>query len=459
MIFEKIDTLPYNMKCADSWQIRHKSNIRRVTNMNCTQNNKLMQITPETMVIGVDIGSEFQYARAFDFRGFEFSKKALKFPNTKYGFESFDIWVTNLMKKYNKTRAFIGMEPTGHYWYGFGCHLQNMGVGFGMVNPYHVKRSKELDDNTPTKNDRKDPKTIAMLVKDGRYLIPYMPEGVYRELRNLMELRRQCVVQLISIQNRAKRWLDIYFPEFCTVFKKWTGKAAMLTLRHFPTPEAVIETGEEKIVATWKQEVKRAVGHKHAQKLIKAAEDSIGLKHGLESATLEIETLLDEYMIYGQRHQRIMHKVEEQVKQIPSAKKLLGIKGIGIVAVAGFIAAVGDIGRFNAPEQIVKLLGLNLRENSSGKHKGQTTITRRGRSDGRYAIFQAVLPLVAKNPEFRKLHHYYIHRENKPLKKMQSIIALCGKLVRVFYAILKTGTDYSAEKMMSDIKRPMKKAA
>jgi len=427
--------------------------------MNCTQNSKLMQITSETMVVGVDIGSEFQYARAFDFRGFEFSKKALRFANTKEGFEAFDIWATDLMKKHNKTRAFVGMEPTGHYWYGFGCHLQHRGVEFGMVNPYHVKRSKELDDNTPTKNDRKDPKTIAMLVKDGRFLVPYMPEGVYRELRNLMELRRQCIVQLISIQNRVKRWLDIHFPEFSTVFKKWTGKAAILALRHFPTPESVIETGEDKIVATWKEEVKRAVGHKHAKKLIAAAERTIGLKHGLKSATLEIGTLLDEYMIYSKRHQDIMKIVEEQVNQVPNANKLLGIKGIGIVAIAGFIASTGDINRFESPEQIVKLLGLNLKENSSGKHQGKTTITRRGRSDGRYAIFQAVLPLVARTAEFRELHCYYIHRENNPLKKMQSIVAICGKLIRVFYAILKTGSNYDAEKMRNDIKRPMKIAA
>lgn len=418
-----------------------------------------MQITSETLVVGVDIGSEFQYARAFDFRGFEFSKKALKFPNTKEGFESFDIWVTDIMKKHSKTSVFVGMEPTGHYWYGFGSHLQNRGVQFGMVNPYHVKRSKELDDNTPTKNDRKDPKTIAMLVKDGRYLVPYMPEGVYRELRNLMEMRRQCVVQLITIQNRVKRWLAIYFPEFNTVFKKWTGKAALLTLKNFPTPQAVIDAGEERIVATWKEEIKRAVGHKHAKKLLKAAEDSIGLKHGLESANLEIENLLDEHLIYSQRHQKIMKKVEKQLQQVPNVEKLLDIKGIGVVAIAGYIAAVGNIERFEAPGQIIKLLGLNLKENSSGKHKGKTTITRRGRSDGRYAIFQAVLPLVARNPEFRKLHLYNINRENKPLKKMQSIVALCGKLIRVFYSILITGKNYDAQKMMNDIKRPTQKAA
>ena len=42
-----------------------------------------------------------------------------------------------------------------------------------LVNPHHVKKSKELDDNNPTKNDRKDPKVIAGLVREGRYMIPY----------------------------------------------------------------------------------------------------------------------------------------------------------------------------------------------------------------------------------------------------------------------------------------------
>lgn len=43
-----------------------------------------------------------------------------------------------------------------------------------LVNPHHVKKSKELDDNHPTKNDRKDPKVIAGLVREGRYMIPYL---------------------------------------------------------------------------------------------------------------------------------------------------------------------------------------------------------------------------------------------------------------------------------------------
>ena len=39
-----------------------------------------------------------------------------------------------------------------------------------LVNPYHVKCKKELDDGHPSKSDKKDPKTIAKLVLEGRYV-------------------------------------------------------------------------------------------------------------------------------------------------------------------------------------------------------------------------------------------------------------------------------------------------
>ena len=53
------------------------------------------------------------------------------------------------------------------------------------VNPHQVKKSKELDDNNLNKNDRKDPKTIAALVNEGRFSYPYILTGVYAEIRSL----------------------------------------------------------------------------------------------------------------------------------------------------------------------------------------------------------------------------------------------------------------------------------
>lgn len=47
-------------------------------------------------------------------------------------------------------------------------------------------------------------------------------------------------------------------------------------------------------------------------------------------------------------------------------EKLLAIKGVGLVTIAGFIAEIGAIRRFKSPKQIQKYAGLELVENSSG---------------------------------------------------------------------------------------------
>ncbi len=60
---------------------------------------------------------------------------------------------------------------------------------------------------------------------------------------------------------------------------------------------------------------------------------------------------------------------------------------------------------------------------------------------------------MAKNRAFKALHQYYTKRPNNPLKKMQSLIALCGKLIRILFGVLKKGHPFREEKMLRDIPR------
>ena len=64
------------------------------------------------------------------------------------------------------------------------------------------------------------------------------------------------------------------------------------------------------------------------------------------------------------------------------------------------------------------------------------------------------MSLVAKNAEFTQLHLYYTTRRVNPLKKMQSLMAVACKLIRIFYAMLTKRVDYDPQKMLSDIRRP-----
>jgi len=59
--------------------------------------------------------------------------------------------------------------------------------------------------------------------------------------------------------------------------------------------------------------------------------------------------------------------------------------------------------------------------------------------------------LVAKNKAFKALHQYYTTRSENPLKKMQSFIALCNKLIRILFSIGKKQFVFREEKMLKDI--------
>lgn len=422
--------------------------------MNFTQNEKLKQLSERSVVIGVDIASELHYARAFDWRGVELGK-VFKFENSAEGFKDFYVWIERLKRQAQKEHIVVGAEPTGHYWFGLASYLKEQSIKLVLVNPFHVKRSKELDDNHPSKTDAKDPKTIAKLVIEGRYNEPYIPEGIYAELRIAMACRMRIQKEMSSIKNRIQRWLKIYFPEHETVFGKFDATSSMLVLQVAPLPKDIERLGVEGINRIWRDNKLRAVGMKRAKSLHEAAQKSIGCTEGESCSRMEIQLLLQDYHTKTAQYQAVTETIDGLCRQIPEVAKLLGIKGVGLATVAGFLSEVGDIRRFNSPKQIQKLAGLALRESSSGKHKGQTTISKRGRARLRAILFQAVMPLVAKNAEFAEIHNYYTTRTKNPLKKKQSLIALSCKLIRVFYAILTKGADYDPQKLVQDIHRPV----
>lgn len=66
----------------------------------------------------------------------------------------------------------------------------------------HVKKTKELDDNSQTKTDYKDSKIIEQLVKDVRYSEPNLLKCIYVDLRNSKKLRQIMVKDIVRSKNR-----------------------------------------------------------------------------------------------------------------------------------------------------------------------------------------------------------------------------------------------------------------
>lgn len=424
------------------------------TNGKFTKNDKLSFITDDMLIAGCDIGSETHYIRAIDVRGRELSSGAFEFSNTVEGFESAKAWVLTLAVQNEKKQIVLGLEPTGHYWFALAAWMISNGISVVQVNPYAVKQSKEIEDNSQLKDDRKDPKLIANLVKDGNYGMPYLPEKIYADMRRLSMFRDQLTEDRIRNINRLHRELKIYFPEYMDAFGKIDGAFALEILKVSSIPSDITALGAEGIRNIWHDAKLRGRGYSRAGEIVSCAEKSVGLTAGTDAGRKAVKWFAEEILKLDEQLAQIESLLHEKCMEIPYAENILEINGVGENILAGILAEMGDISRFDDVKEIQKLSGMGLVACSSGKHKGQTKISHRGRKRLRYWLFQAAKSAVSHAEEFKQLHVYYTTRANNPLKKMQSLIVIACKILRVIYTILKTGTTYDPRKMLKDIKRP-----
>jgi len=426
-------------------------------------NQRLEGITAGTLIIGVDVAKTDQWAQFVDYRGVSIGK-AFKFKNNRKGFESIVTKIREISNiktlKYPIDQVIIGMEPTGHYWKPLANYLMKTGYRVVGVNPFHTKKAKELDDNSPTKSDKKDALTIARLTKDGRFFDPYLPEGIYGELRGLTNARTSVKKRLSAVKNTITAILDEYFPEIATVFKKpLQGKASRQILHSCPFPAFILELDESDIIVEIKKAVKKTVGMKKVQQLIATAKESIGVQNGLNAARMRLKFLLEELDLLENQLYEIEQSMEQALYQTGYAQQLIGIKGIGIVSAASFLGEVGDPLRFQNARQIANYAGYNLVEDSSGKSKSGTCISKRGRKQLRSILYKMAFTMVGQNAEMKEFYKYLITRKDNPLKKKQALIVVSKKITTVIYSLLKKQESYKPELVLGMVRKQMLMAA
>src|SRR5690554_5988792 len=129
-------------------------------------------------------------------------------------------------------------------------------------------------------------------------------------------------------------------------------QAAWLVLRHFSTPQKVIDAGAQEILRTWREEMKRP-SLKRAERLCLVASQSVGRKEGTVAAISSLRFIMTEYELITMRLEQLKEEMAECLSQIPNAYRLLSIKGMGVVAVAIIISEIGDISRFTDPRQLI----------------------------------------------------------------------------------------------------------
>ena len=444
-IIAKADAIKAGLKASTWHELETKGKFDK--------NDKLSFVSDDMLILGCDIGSETHYVRAIDTRGRELSKSALGFGNTAEGFASM-LDCTKLAAANDKKQIVLGLEPTGHYWFCLTTWLVANGISVVQVNPYAVKQTKEVEDNSQLKDDKKDPKLIANLVKDGNFGMPYLPEKLYADIRRLSMFRDQLNEDRIRNLNRLHREMKIYFPEYKDAFGKIDRAFSLELLKEASFPDELVALGTEGMKQIWHEAKLRGRGYVNAPSILEYARKSVGIKDGADVSRQAVKWFVSRIIELDGQLSEIENQLNQRCMEIPHAKNILAVSGIGENILSGILAEMGDISRFDNVKEIQKLSGLGLVACSSGKHTGETKISHRGRKRLRYWLFQAAKSAVAHSEEFKELHVYYTTRNQNPLKKMQSLIVIACKILRVIFTILTKGTVYDPKKLLGDIVRP-----
>lgn len=405
--------------------------------MKDNKTEKTKKINKETLIVTLDIGQEKHvvYFRCPD--GTEV--KPFEIYNRRKEFEK--VW--KLMcetKEVQKLKeVVVGIESTGPYAEPLLHYLMGKDVRLVQVNPMHTKRVKELRGNSPNKTDEKDPKVIADIIELGNYLTVLIPEGTSAELRRLTQARERTVERRTMLVNQVHGLVSVIFPEFLMVMKDIKTKTAQYLLKEYPRPQDIVEIGSEGLAVNMGKISRGRLGKERAEALYEAAGDTVGVREGQGSMVFEIKQLVSGIEETERVIDEIEEKMSEYLKEIPYSRYMMSIEGIGEVTVAGLIGEVGDFTKYNTAAEIMKLAGLNLFEVSSGKHKGQRHISKRGRPLIRKLLFYAAINVVRKG---RIMHERYERYIQRGMPRMKALIAIARKMLGILFALVRDQSEY-----------------
>lgn len=389
------------------------------------------------LIIAIDIGKKTHYVYWSDCHGEE--GRSVPFDNSREGFERLWRIIGDAKAITGVTNIVVGYESTASYWVPLAHFLLEKPVVMVQVNPMHTKRVKELDDNSPLKSDRKDPRVIATLIRLGHWLSVVIPKGSVAELRQLSHARERGVEDTTVAVNRLRQAMDVLFPEFGEIMG-FSSVTARYLLRHYPNPRLLLELDENELTALITKVSRKQLGRERARELLDAASKTIGIKEGISALGIEIHHLLDTL----ERNEFYIRSLEAEMnnylRHIPCAEILLSIKGIGIVIAAGILGEIGDFRAYPTQSSLLKMAGLSLYEVSSGIHHGTRRITKRGRSKLRKYLFSACTNMIRKGGIFYELYQARIARGKHTFNAR---VALMRKLLTILYALVRDGVAYN----------------
>ncbi len=402
------------------------------------QLRKEIRHSEKYLIVGIDIAKERQHA----FFGTATGKTLLRrlvFSNDYEGFRKLLDQGEALRVRHGLEKVVYGMEPTANYHKPLGEYLIKLGKTVVLVSGVTVARNRESLDGRWDKHDGKDSANVADLISQGKCLYYEHPQAALRGLRGLFSLKRRLKKQEHGYRVRIRNQLIAqYFPEMDGDYERLGAEGLSIVRWCFP-PSQLTELDVDPFIERVTSRRIRTEKRRRLEGVWEKEGESIGCD-GVPGLDHEAKVMVEGLRQIREMIKETEDKIKELCKQFPEYQYILTIPGFGPDVSAKVLGAVGEPDRFQNGKQVLKLAGLDLSADRSGKNsdKAIPEISKRGKADLRYALYQAALIASLKN---RNMMIYYTNkirgREKEKGIHIKMRVKLAAKLLVIAWTLMK----------------------
>ncbi len=339
----------------------------------------------------------------------------------------------------------VGMEPTGTYGDALRYQLLSQGYDVQRVSPLRVKHSCELFDGVASSHDGKAAAIISKLVKDGTSEAWPMMSEDQRRLKAVAKAYDLYQKQYQSGLGQLEAELARYWPEI----------SAIIDLDRSSLWQLLIEVGGPEKIARARDKsfavLRKAGGYflktERIEAILESAEKTCGVPmHPAELAWLQ--QLANHLLTSHLACNKAKRELEQACAWAPSVAAMAST--VGKATAAMLVAELGDPTRYKSAAAYEKAYGLNLRERSSGKHRGQLRITKRGPGKARKFLFLSAMRLMRDDPTISAWVD--AKPEHGAGWKIKRLVGLMRKLARALWHMVTNQEHFDITRFI-DVKR------
>ena len=358
--------------------------------------------------------------------------------------------VEKLKELSSRCPVVVAMESSGTYGDVLRQALLDNGIEVRRVSSKAVKDHAETFDGVPSQHDGKDAAVIAELCWMGKSSPwPWVERGEEDQALRFWVRKLDTAQRIKQVYcGKLESLLARHWPEAGELLKP-SGATLIRALARWGDPRELAKDPQAREI------LKGFGGHYLSDEKIERVIASAHSTLGVRMNAWQVRELREVAETIVQKREEIA-ACKKELKRLTKDHPAIQAQkpAIGLVTACVLWMCLGDVRQYGSAPAYRKAMGLNLKERSSGQHKGKLSLSKRGQRLARKWLYFSALRWL-KEPAVKRWVERKKQRDGG--KGSKAVVGVMRRLALAAYHVGKHGEAFDPERLFPGVK-PTSKA-